>query len=263
MRIISNFKDYYDNTIKSLGHEFIDPKLVYVRETKEDLIDKEDIEKKKTFQLLANRACYHYATGKYTKIKSLHNNDFNVEIDVSVIAIGFCGKLYHCYDVDISNFHLMKIKKLYSFVDICNYFRKDGAFVLDLFKTIKNERVEIKNVEEIVEKYQRSICKKVEELESVKYYYSYLSRSGLSIQELDKMNGQTISDEMFISIGAPIVICYNNFSKQRIEINPNLSKYNFAAKVDPFTAFQEISMYCTLETIWQNKLIQLLILQMK
>lgn len=250
MRIISKFKDYYDNVASSFGYDAIDPKLVYVRETKEEKLKYEDLEKRQLYWQLLGSVGKDFSTGDKIwekNYKPESNPYLNIEIDLKVIPIGFCGKLYFGYKTDIRCFNFLDIKLMYNFDDICNYFKKDGRFVYDLRSKLKTEgNFALNKIEEVSEKYQIAIEKKINQLIKESYhtkYSKYSTSMSNSIERLENSNGKTISDEMFISSNSPIILAYKKHGNLIVEINPNLSKYNFASKIDPFTAFQEISMY--------------------
>jgi hypothetical protein len=50
-------------------------------------------------------------------------------------------------------------------------------------------------------------------------------------------------DAVFLELGAPVLLAFVKSGKLRIETNPNLKDLQFYKVVEPFTAFQEISMY--------------------
>jgi len=56
--------------------------------------------------------------------------------------------------------------------------------------------------------------------------------------------GRKIHDKAFIKLGAPVFVLYRDcWGDIQLTINPMLKNYNFASLVDPYTAYQEISMY--------------------
>ncbi len=77
MKIISNFKDYYDGVVNTYG---IDEHVIFIRDTKE-LISK-DINFKKP------EIYRHTTQGKYS--------DLDHDIHYDFIYIGFCGLIYPC-----------------------------------------------------------------------------------------------------------------------------------------------------------------------
>lgn len=66
-------------------------------------------------------------------------------------------------------------------------------------------------------------------------------RLNLSSWDIFKKNyfPERISDDVFRYFDSPIILIVSN----TCEINPRLNQYNFATQVDPFTAFQELSMF--------------------
>jgi len=233
MRIISKFKDYYDNATKSFTYE-IDPKLIYVRETKiENTIETTELNKQFIERLNLSKDFVDRWENKRAFLNSLR-----------FIVIGFCGKLYHAYQLSEEWRYCTK-KYMYNFDDFYNYFKTDGIFVNDYVKYLNSipKNSAPKNIDLVVETERK---KYTNQLDICNSYFTKTSKHKLikSFDELDKLNGQTISDDMFIHYNSPVLyFSRHHLASIRLEINPNLSLYNFATKVDPFAAFQEISMY--------------------
>lgn len=64
-------------------------------------------------------------------------------------------------------------------------------------------------------------------------------------QIFDEFGVREIGDELFSEYNTPIFIIYSNFLKINwsFEINPMLKSYDFVKVFNPYSAFQEISMY--------------------
>jgi len=70
-----------------------------------------------------------------------------------------------------------------------------------------------------------------------RYWRSYLNK------EYDEIIGKTISDDLFREHNSPIISAKRFWDHQLLIINDRLNQYHFMSQVDPYTAYQEISMF--------------------
>lgn len=127
MRIISKFKDYYDNV--QYANIDTDPKLVYVRETKE----------------VDNKLLNHFACGNIA-----YNINYRFFIDT--FYVGFCGKVYPGLQLEM----FKEIKHFYSFESLISYIANFDDAKLNCQQNISNKVTKrIKN--EIIEDVNKYI----------------------------------------------------------------------------------------------------------
>jgi hypothetical protein len=220
MRIISKFKDYYDNIV---GYD-TDPKLTYLRETKEIDVPHNDIFHKEIIEPIFK---------SHWRDDSWIGNDYNV--------IAFCGKVYQAYsfrktfysiddveafinsDVGLRNFHLHNERHL------CDMSK--SKFDIMIGNLIKEDKKKWNNY------WDRSSTNRK----------PFKVNNPKSLLDHDKLyNGKAISDNLFRHYNTPAIAisgirdCNNYYN---LTINPKLSDYNFQIKFDPCSAFQEIAMY--------------------
>ncbi len=217
MKIISNFYDYYDKTI-AYG---IDPNLKYIREKKRIIVEpvsykeptKENIRKTSIVFDVSN-----------TIARAFHGV-------ASCDIICFCGKMYPVYsvsfgyEINVKNFrHYYSIESLKLDVfskefekKLYDQFGYDGiSYTLD----------ELKN---IISNMKR---------------HNY-STDSAKATELDQYIGKEIGDDLFRYFDAPIIMipASSNYDNMSITVNPILKDRAFIKVVNPYLAFQEISMY--------------------
>ena len=228
MRIISSFKDYYDSGV-AYG---IDPKLVYVRETREQEIKDNTKVEKHLVELL-----------------EAYDNLPNFDGERGVIA--FCGKLYPYYGINaqLSPDNIFSYSKIFfSFTGMAE--KLNDAYHEKIMEALKPKykkfhQNEIKNIKEFVKRTNNHI-KNIQEK-------NYKWSKNPSPEEHDKKYiGAPISDEMFRAEKSPIILMrnagtgvgkctYRYFTT--IIVNPKLQDYGFASVMDPVTAFQELSAF--------------------
>jgi len=208
MRIVSKFNDYYD-----IGLSFgIDSKRIYVRNSRE-----------------VNKKDYNFSEiiDVYERMFNFYYYDYRIKRG----AVAFCGKVYPFYTISDFEYDCSKLST-------CNFkyyfysYKSFEAFVnkSKLFKNQKNRS-----------KYfgKETVREKLLKLE--KYHKTY--KSVISKHEFDiSYIGKRISDDVFIQTEAPIILIYDK-SKSKIILNPILRDLNFASIIDPYTAFQELSMF--------------------
>lgn len=215
MLIFSKYKDYYDNI---LSHG-IDKSLVYKREEQYFLLD-----------------CNPFKMGNNIGINKenvellseLRNNlpmyDRNWFVAIPFF-IGFCGKIYLGYKLKYS-YNGSKESIAWSVQDIVNFLEENKL-------EIELEKFQTPN------KKSKSAKKRIFIDQRNKFCYNDMK----DIFEL--YNHDVRLTKMFIEYKVPIFSI--NF-KQRmytmeVTLNPNLKDCGFIKVIDPYTAFQEISMY--------------------
>lgn len=62
-------------------------------------------------------------------------------------------------------------------------------------------------------------------------------------KEYDEIVGKTISDDLFRKYNSPIIVAKRFWDESSLIINDRLNQYNFISQIDPYTAYQEISMF--------------------
>lgn len=207
MKIISNFRDYYDS-ILLYG---TDPKLLYYRNTDEikfnllDIYEKNKINVPHIFKF-DNDFPYNRGVDYFNK---------KINIATNYFYIFFCGKLYigiyttltdlekfncSCYDDYVFNFIHYSVESLSKWI------------INKLGNEIKNNKEYIKYIKDITNE--------------LTYLYSNIK----------------ISNNLFIKFNTPIFLI-DKFAWEDIIINPQLKSYDFMKVKNPFEAFQEISEY--------------------
>ena len=205
MRIISNFRDYYDN-IQSYGQ---DQSILYIRKREYRDI-KIPLHKYLKSDFLSNIEYPSIVENPDRQTKRSH---------VGTFILGYCGELYRG--------HVIKINK-----DI-NPLEKKSYYEV------------IYNKESLLE-YQRETKYSLKNPSS-----RYISKWKENI-DFFSINNQDELKEIFFDYNVPLFIiaesevkrCNNldNF-KGNLTLNPNLAKYKFQQIKDPFTTYQDISMF--------------------
>lgn len=210
MRIISKFFDYYD---KALAYG-IDTGRVYVREEKE-------------FNVLfsspdRNHELFSIAE-ELPDLKFLHKTGL----------IAFCGKIYPFFSIYYGN----KLRTYYSIESYRNDL--DSESLLNFL--IEELRSEFKNDSPWAAKKKIEAIKN--DLDNSGPYKYWRSRPP---DYADKYIGKSIEDDIFIKYNSPVLLVFRpSYKKDDIKgiINPRLKDYEFYRVQDPYTAFQEISMF--------------------
>jgi hypothetical protein len=208
MRIISKFKDYYDS-----AHGWYSPEPVFVRDNQTFLVSGSTprlpelaIETKKAI----SRVRQIYA--------AMPQNDF-----ASRIVIAFCGKAYPCYLYEECGDNVF-----YS-VERIEAFHK---------QVIRNRRSYFETL--AAEKIIGSLNK---DRNTWKWHRWGALLTYHSWKRFLLNNNMNIPTSAFLAVKSPIFLIKSVGHSEHIEINPRLNKLAFASQVDPYTAFQEISMY--------------------
>jgi len=224
MRIISSFHDYYDNGL-AYGS---DPKLIYVRESKEiDVSPLTTLEKEKSIY-----------KDIYVCIHSMPEYQNNCGV------IAFCGKLYPFYEISYRYDSITgkcKYKYFYSFESMANYIYSNKFIEAITNDCTSNGGATAKNID-AAKYYITTIKKSIDEVINRK---KYMWSNRMLYHEHDaQFIGKVINDEPFIKIDSPIIVFTISSGKPRkMVINSRLNEYNFIQKFDPISCFQEIEMY--------------------
>lgn len=216
MRIISKWKDYYDTAL-AYG---VDNSILYARTKYEHTIS-DNIYRASDITGLPEK--FQGLESIITKFKKLtcHVNRYaftranaNPKLTVVPVLIGFCGTFTLAYDVTFTR---------------SNYEHQYYYKLEDVIKVITDE------VGDSIWTNHRN------------YYGLFdLNPTDLkrSFEEVESFNKLNKKDDLFIDTKSPIfMITRNKESGIVIELNPQLSKFNFAKVVDPYSAFNRISQY--------------------
>lgn len=204
MRIISKFKDYYDGC-QGYGR---DPKLVYVRERKEIELnwnEHHEIKEQEMLQALKPLSEIWSAMPSFGKYYE-HNSG----------CIAFCGKVYPFYLWNDEAY--FQISKLVSAIEADR--GKPWAsqhYISELLASLKEEPRKARW--------------------RWRHRYGNLNLGNWS--DFYEETNLTVPDSLHRFFKSPVVVRLD----RKIVVNPNLKDYNFASQVDPYTAYQELSMY--------------------
>jgi len=212
MRIISKFRDYYDIGL-SYG---LDPKLVYVRDTRE--VKREDFDFSEIIDAYGNLCSFSYQDRR-----------------VQRGAVAFCGKVYPFYC--ISDFHTYNRNTNTVFGQYFFSYQAFENFVKASKDFDEPDRVRYRNKwikRETIRKRLELLTKATDDM----FFGRYPSKAEFD----EKFVGKRISDNIFIQTGVPIILIYSDAGNPVI-FNPRLRELGFASVIDPVTAFQELAMY--------------------
>lgn len=209
MKIDSDFKDYYDIGI-SYG---IDPKCVYKRKEKE--LTDDDI---KAFSILPY-VLRPLDSSRRNKNNFLLRDKKDNPICFNKNVILFCGKIYTFLTAPymLNNGETKYLHTYKSFQDFCNEhgIRESGKRYYQYY------------ADDNMNKIQRFYEKKYDKPSTSKYL------EDVSMPSEDKLLG------IHRDFNTPVIDIIN------CVLNPCLREVGFASQVDPYTAFQEISMFIT------------------
>jgi len=234
MRIISSFRDYYDGVVAHGS----DRELCYVRETRE--LEPKDT---KTFSTLhkAIEELYGemnvgfektYKSGNFKRRThtGLHTDYFDEAI------IGFCGKLYPAFL--LLNEWLTHpaqfpgvLEKLHTEVTAPDG-SKSRSISDECYRDFKKQFEAKRQVTKKEYVFRRSVHKFTRE-----WFEEFVARHGA---------GKQASLDFFFELNAPVFVWLpqnRNNTPEKIVVNPCLKDYRFQSLVDPFTAWQELSMF--------------------
>jgi hypothetical protein len=224
MRIISKYKDYYDSVGYSHGAQQDKKAAVYLR-------SEEGFEKFPEFLGgLDIRAKIPYWYSKtYSTWGGWNRSDKNLnrkgeKLAVSPVTFVFCNKLYHALKVEIEvNCIQVETKYFYEYDKFLNYVRERGFE----FPDSRLEKVE-------KEAGWRAPWRNIKD----KKTHEFLENQGAEVTN-------KLRDEMIARKIVCVVIEETDNHRKFYSVikDPNLSRYNFATIVDPYTAWQEIDMF--------------------
>jgi len=219
MRIISKFFDYYD---KALAHG-IDPKLVYVRETKQVDVGSISYKESNKHNLRTNSEVFRLA--------DTIGNAFNFVCQEVCLVVCFCGRMYPVYNFNFGHSESLKGYKHYYSIESLRADVFSKAFEDKLFEDFGYDGTA----------YTLSDLRKVLNNEKNHLYWG----DSVKIEEFDSYIGKEIGDDIFRHFDVPILaIPAKGRSRDiKVTLNPRLNEIDFIKVVDPVTAFQEISMY--------------------
>jgi hypothetical protein len=208
MKIVADFKDFYDIGM-SLGH---DHELLYIR---------------KRERIAAN---YYF---KRFNINSGYNNKYKNVTNATYI-VGFCGKVY----------------PILYFVSYKDAYQHKWVSAEDNAKNKKDYSnafcFDSKDVDKFLEKH---LNKDTYELyckgnKSKWTRYSSCMKDSVAkyFQEFDEQQNEF--KHIFEEIKAPIFLMdYHDYSQNKMIVNACLKDVEFAKKIDPYTAYQELTAY--------------------
>lgn len=214
MRIVSKFRDYYDG---ACGVGGFDSSIVYVRHTNEVKVSNED-RRGLMSPITTSSKHYFYYDDKQSNIGYRR-------IDIGNHFLGFCGKYYHLLSYPTTIFR-----------------QGEGTSKVNVyFNSWKKLRDFIKKEK------GKEVTKEFEEYYSERrnHWVGGKTWKNTSMEDLTKEEyNRAVRDtgaEPFFFLKAPIFI-YPNENNQAT-VNPRLDKIGFQSIVDPYQAFQEVSMF--------------------
>ena len=206
MRIISSFHDYYDISL-SFG---FDPELIYKRETIEYYNN--EVPRELTIYPNLNEDYISRITNMSMSISRLDVLSEDIE-SLNQGLVLFCGKLI-------------------PFVEIIFQFQR--KVIYDKQEFIESIRGGIKNRD--WERMLKPDFNKVNIIDRINNYFN--------MQKTLNINEDYIIDK-HLNTSSPIILQSTNSCSQykSLIINPKLKNIDFYKTVDPYTAYQEISMF--------------------
>lgn len=142
-------------------------------------------------------------------------------------VVAFCGKAYPCYCHSDS-------LTFYSTEKMENYFKKD----LDSSDYMKRNHAE-------------KIINMLHGKARAGYWWRYSNLNHRTWKRFLSEGSLDVPVDAFIAVKSPVFLVKTVGSSTYLEVNPMLNKLSFASQVDPYTAFQEISMYIGNELVMQ------------
>jgi len=215
MKILSNFKDYYDIGL-SYG---IDENILYIR--KKEFIDKSNNDIKNIMSYIPNRIPYGGYISRTCSTMDIQFNSYDV--------ISFCGKLFPVINMSYVEDESIE-KNCYNINHMDRFIKKHN------FKFYKDTWIQREKNYHWGKNKTTYRCMR-ENFE--KYYNSFLD---INESMLFKFHHE-LDCPIFIvgNVHVPDDCTVNN--KRGITKNPCLKDFNFAKEMDPYTAFQELSMF--------------------
>lgn len=207
MRIISKYHDYYDS-VRQYG---IDPKLVYTRE--EVTISASYNKLPTRLRKMIDDQPSYLADAVLRQIRNKFHNDQSIYPAI----VCFCNKVYPMFRTSISNEYCHSIEEVIAVVK-------------------KSDHPNKKSILEKITK--RPDCHR----EAWQYDKAYMNTSSWPLY-LNRHKWE-LEDEVFVELGVPYFALEENYSKGIVlTLNPRLLTYGFQRLVDPYTAYQQVSMF--------------------
>ena len=216
MRIISKFRDYYDN-VQGMGSDQTD---VYLRENKEamgeDLVQYAGLNE--SLEKIPHSLSYSWKSGQYEEHYRLYP-----------VIIGFCGKTYLVYRYEAPNetLHFYNADEVDAFVE--SYLDKE--YNLKKYFPYKLQGWERRwqnrgwriGRQDFTQANIKEAFEEIGKLDLTEYFQH--GKAPTFVIRHRELNRTGFADKFKISFDAP------------------LDEYEFVKIIDPYTAFQEISMY--------------------
>lgn len=233
MRIISKFRDYYDGVVVYGS----DAELCYVRDTRE--LGPSDTEKFDTLQKsvdelygemnVALERTWVWGNRRRKARPALCTDNFSAAI------IGFCGKLYPAIQ-----FYDEWLTHPNQFTDVLEKLRTD---VLS-FDGHYERSISLVEYQDYKKQFESpSITEKVYFRRSIHKF----TREWFENFVAKHKAGKKVPLDFFFELNAPVFVWmpkdYKRQQQQKIIVNPQLKSYRFQSLVDPFSAWQELSMF--------------------
>lgn len=208
MRIISNFRDYYDSVL-------ISSEPVWERRAKEFKLPDSAISRE--IEKIASEA---FLTAPIPMHPLIDSQDYRK------ILLGFCGKLYPVH--------------IYYARDEIGVFRRSKSFLSvdeyeEHFKTFHKERNDVP-----VWRRYRSARQRMRS-DTIAFWYGY-EELDLSTWDVAYQQHPVLA-QLFIDHNTPIFIIRSDSNHPVITINPSLQDWLIQSIFDPWTAAQEIEMF--------------------
>lgn len=228
MHIISKYHDYYDTVMKA----GIDKTLVYKRELAEFTIKANPY---KSWEQTDSQSMMAFAEELRYNLPKVHNREWATmkeEFYATPVVVGFCGKMHLGYKLEAQPwgaYSKMVTHYAWSTNDvIC--FLKENKLEESLLLFLSEEE----KLSKTYRRYGNSFKGKFRKFRKF---------------ELDEIfslyENDTRFTNMFIQYHTPVFAW--EFRKNdydiTLKVNPVLTEYEFIKHIDPYTAFQEISMY--------------------
>lgn len=222
MRIFSKFQDYYDIGL-SYG---IDPKLIYHRTTSLNVpFSFVELTRTEDFHDLN-----HLVPTIHRKGETIWASD-----NISTAIVLFCGKLY--FGIRVNG----------------NFSDRENS------RWFWNTEQAASYVEKCDDKLLKAAWQKKDKKRGRWTRTRYFNEENLDkiYRKVAEFNEQKNFTQYHLDAGAPIIAAIDCLTNVRVgihgetrqsystkfKVNPELKKLNFASAVDPYTAFQEVSMY--------------------
>lgn len=203
MQIYSKFSDYYDG-IQGLG---IDPNLVYIRHTEKTSSLKFYRKKESQKIKLFDNKIYNILNERYYVYPSVKKR----------ITIWFCGKVYYIYAFKVNNEYNLPKDPIDTDMVLIHDPHKQKEYLLDILtEPLQNRQSKNKD-----------------------FYNKVIDREFKRIQNEPDVD----FIELHRICNSPIILNTGSDDSNEIILNPKLSDYSFAKHVDPWSAFQELSMF--------------------